>query len=90
MGSLQRLWQEAERFIAQTLEIAKNTTRFVINGRGRIRDYLDHSRKVIADSKFVNTQPLTVQMEDYIQYANERGYRFYVFVRQDTCFKAFN
>jgi hypothetical protein len=83
-----RTWQEAERFIGRTLSMAKNTTELIINGRIRIPDFLDHGRRFLADSKFVQELYLTgrtgQQLRDYADYCRLNGYRFYIFVRHDT------
>jgi hypothetical protein len=82
--ALVKTWQEAEQFIEDTLQITKNTTTYIMNGAARIPDFISEARGFMADSKFVNSLSYSSQLRDYVAYANEMGYRFYIFCRTDT------
>ena len=77
-------WQQAEEFIEDTLQIAKNTTTYIMNGAARIPDFIDEARAFMADAKFVANLSYTAQLRDYVAYALQNGYRFYIFCRTDT------
>jgi RHS repeat-associated protein len=81
---LAKTWQEAEEFLSETLDIAKNTTTYIMNGVARIPDFIDTARGFMADSKFVANLSYTAQLRDYVSYALQNGYRFYIFCRTDT------
>jgi RHS repeat-associated protein len=83
-----KTWQQAEKFLGRTLGMTKNTIDLLINGRIRIPDFLDHARRFVGESKFVQELYLTgrvgQQLRDYADYCRLNGYRMYVFVRHDT------
>jgi len=43
-----KTWQEAEEFIEDTLQVAKNTTSYIMNGVSRIPDFIDETRAFMA------------------------------------------
>jgi RHS repeat-associated protein len=77
-------WQEGEQFIEDTLQIEKNTATYIMNGTARIPDFIDEARAFMADAKFVANLSYTAQLRDYVAYALQNGYRFYIFCRTDT------
>ena len=69
--------------------ITKNTERIAsASGKAayRIPDQLDHGARVIGEVKNVARQGLTSQIQDFISYATDRGYKFVLYVRSSTTF----
>ncbi len=54
------------------------------NGRTRIPDAINRSLQQVIEVKNVASQGLTQQIKDSIQIAQERGYQFVLYVRENT------
>ena len=64
--------------------IVKNTERITINGMTRIPDVLDKSAKLIGEVKNTSVVAYTEQLEDYVTYAQQMGYRFELIIRESA------
>jgi RHS repeat-associated protein len=67
--------------------ITRNTERIVSRtgtAAYRVPDGLSHGDKLIQEVKNVRYLRYTDQLQDFVLYAKERGYRFELFVRRDT------
>ncbi len=76
----QYLGQQGERIA----NIAKNSQKILIEGRNRIPDVLNKTEKIIGEVKNVCRLPNTKQLQDFLTYAEEKGYDFYLKVRENT------
>ncbi len=68
----------------------KNTTRIPsLNNTAsyRVPDVLDKVNKIIGDTKNVQYQAMTPQLQDYIDWANENGYTFQLTVSINTTWR---
>lgn len=78
-----RLGMAGERAVRAVYDIGLPT--FIkINGRRRIPDGINALAKTVSEVKNVKELGLTSQLLDYSAYARSKGFRFDLFVREDT------
>lgn len=65
-------------------KIAKNTTKYKVNGRWRIPDGMNSKRRLLQEVKNVKSLSLTSQLKDFMQLSKQLGYTMELYIRPDT------
>jgi RHS repeat-associated protein len=78
-----QLGREGEEAVRSAYDIGEKAA-VQVGGRTRIPDGINEVAETVSEVKNVRYQGYTSQLRDYVQYAQDRGYQFNLFIRSDT------
>ena len=64
--------------------IVKNTKKYFVNGRWRIPDGVNKTKRLLQEVKNVKSLSLTAQLKDFMQLSKSWGYKMELYIRPDT------